>query len=310
MTPNTSFERTVVARHNPPSFFRGARMTVRRSFHRATLLGWVVALVFALCAPLVAAAQTQEVGTSVFDKAAPAVVVIRAKGPAAELQGSGVAFRYGFKNRVPASTWVATNAHVVQNATSVIVQVGESQYAAAVEYSDADLDLALLWIDGFVIPRLIQLAGVAKVQVGSRVFAIGSPLGLRNSITDGLVSGFRDRKGVRLLQTSAAISKGNSGGGLFDGEGRLLGITTFKLQGGENLNFAVDAQHLLAVDKALLSANLIRAGYERKVVRPGDDNDLDERFIESPALTKWLLDREAVDGSPLYEYGKRLAAPP
>lgn len=263
------------------------------------------ASVFAISSAF-AQGQTQDIGMTVFRKASGAVVVVKARSPSATLQGSGVGYRYGYgANSKPDSTWVATNAHVVEGAVSVAVQVGDAQHKATVEYIDPELDLALLKVSGLVIAAPAAIQSTEQAQVGSRVFAIGSPLGLENTITEGIVSGLRDRKGVRVIQTSAAISRGNSGGGLFNSDGRLLGVTTFKLQGGENLNFAVDGKYVLAIDQSLFAANMIRASYERKAVRPGDENDLEERYIESPALPKWLFGQKAADGTPMYQYVDR-----
>jgi tetratricopeptide (TPR) repeat protein len=87
----------------------------------------------------------------------------------------------------------------------------------------------------------------SDVSVGERVYAIGSPGGLEVTLSEGLVSGLRDFENVSVIQTSAAISHGSSGGGLFDSEGRLVGITTFFLKGGQNLNFALPGEWILAL---------------------------------------------------------------
>ncbi|MFP5464469.1 MAG: trypsin-like peptidase domain-containing protein, partial [Gammaproteobacteria bacterium] len=72
-----------------------------------------------------------------------------------------------------------------------------------------------------------------------RVYSIGSPGGLENTLGEGIISGLR---GKRLIQTSAPISHGSSGGGLFDAAGYLIGITTFNMVDAQNLNFAVSAE--------------------------------------------------------------------
>ena len=73
------------------------------------------------------------------------------------------------------------------------------------------------------------------------MFAIGSPQGLELTISDGIVSGMRDLPQGRVIQTTAPISPGSSGGPLFDAYGRLVGIMTFQHRSGQNLNFAVPA---------------------------------------------------------------------
>ncbi len=79
----------------------------------------------------------------------------------------------------------------------------------------------------------------SRLKVGEQVYAIGSPSGLRNTLSEGIVSGLREIKGIQHIQTTTPISPGSSGGGLFDAEGKLIGITTFRIGDNGNLNFAV-----------------------------------------------------------------------
>jgi Trypsin-like peptidase domain len=85
------------------------------------------------------------------------------------------------------------------------------------------------------------MASVQTIRVGQRVYAIGAPRGLELSISDGLVSSIRPYGAFPLIQTNAPISKGSSGGGLFDTDGRLVGITTSSAIDGQNINFALAA---------------------------------------------------------------------
>lgn len=85
--------------------------------------------------------------------------------------------------------------------------------------------------------------------MGEKVYAIGAPEGLELTISGGLISGLRDFDKDRVIQTSAAISPGSSGGGLFDAEARLVGITTFYLKEGQTLNFALPADLILELGK-------------------------------------------------------------
>ena len=115
-----------------------------------------------------ALAQNQDTGTTVFTKASGAVVVVRAQSSSATLQGSGIGYRYGYgANSKPDSTWVATNAHVVDGAISVLVQVGDTKYKANIEYADPELDLALLQVSGLVISSPVTIQGMGNTQVGS-----------------------------------------------------------------------------------------------------------------------------------------------
>jgi serine protease Do len=83
------------------------------------------------------------------------------------------------------------------------------------------------------------------LEIGEKLYSIGAPLGLELTLSDGLLSAKRALSGSHLIQTTAPISPGSSGGGLFDAYGNLVGITTFLLKNSENLNFAIAAQGYL-----------------------------------------------------------------
>jgi S1-C subfamily serine protease len=98
-----------------------------------------------------------------------------------------------------------------------------------------------------------QIGDSDAVKVGDRVYAIGAPRGFDETFSDGLISGRRDWGDGRgeLIQTNAAISHGSSGGGLFDSNGRLVGITIGGFTDSQNLNFAIPSKWILALDKRL-----------------------------------------------------------
>jgi hypothetical protein len=94
----------------------------------------------------------------------------------------------------------------------------------------------------------LPLGALRDVRVGQEVLAVGSPLGLQNTVTRGIVSALRRSDGVTLVQTDAAINPGNSGGPLIDRSGRVIGITTMKVGGkAESLAFAVVIDHARAL---------------------------------------------------------------
>jgi S1-C subfamily serine protease len=92
------------------------------------------------------------------------------------------------------------------------------------------------------LPVWVKVRPYSDIKVGERVYSIGSPRGLELSLADGMVSSKRTAEGNRLIQTSAPISPGSSGGGLFDAAGNLLGITTFMIKDAQNINFAIAAE--------------------------------------------------------------------
>jgi S1-C subfamily serine protease len=146
---------------------------------------------------------------------------------------------------------VVTNHHVISGNTAVMLRrSGGYMKTAKVETSSPELDLAILKLD-IVDPDQIVLpiAAPSDVHIGAEVVAIGSPLGFANSVTRGVVSGLRERNGVRLIQTDAAINPGNSGGPLLDRYGRVLGVNTLKLvvRGIEGMAFAVSIHYARAM---------------------------------------------------------------
>ena len=206
-----------------------------------------------------AAAGVASIARTVYDTASPSVVVVHSQdgGGSGTVQGSGVAFQNGCAEPppspvgqqgatvcIPDSTWIVTNAHVVRDSNRVTVFANGMESTAEVKFRDRDADIALIWADGFAVPKTVISPDINTLRPGDDVFAIGAPKGLDKSISQGIVSAVRPTSSRTLIQTSAAISPGSSGGGLFDAQGRLVGITTLKISGGEGLNFAVSASDL------------------------------------------------------------------
>ncbi len=161
----------------------------------------------------------------------------------AEAQGSGVI--------LAPSGLVVTNYHVIQagGSVSVVTSDGREVPAEVVE-ADPRQDLAILRPEG-AVPGGAELAEEPDggLRQGDRVFAIGSPFGLPNTVTAGVVSAVSrtNPEGVPMIQIDAPINPGNSGGGLFDLRGRLVGIPTSILgpiPGNVGIGFAVPASRV------------------------------------------------------------------
>jgi S1-C subfamily serine protease len=175
-------------------------------------------------APVVSAEEAsslQQQFVSIVKAVSPAVVQVRTS----VALGSGVVFDVRGD--------VVTNAHVVGNATRFLVTLasGDSHPATLVG-RDTAMDLAVIRITG-ARPRPATFANSTRVDVGDLTLAIGNPLGLRSSVTEGIVSAVGrsvpETNGVTLssvIQTSAAINPGNSGGALADLSGQVIGIPT------------------------------------------------------------------------------------
>jgi putative serine protease PepD len=207
-------------------------------------------------APLASAGEAtslQQQLVSVVKAVSPSVVQIRTP----QALGSGVVF--------DARGDIVTNAHVVDNATRFIVTLasGDSHPATAVGRDTAS-DLAVIRIAG-ARPRPATFADSSQVEVGDIALALGNPLGLRSSVTEGIVSAVRrsvpEGNGATLssaIQTSAAINPGNSGGALVDLSGRVIGIPTLAAldpQMGTSeapgIGFAIDSNTVRRIAGAL-----------------------------------------------------------
>lgn len=155
---------------------------------------------------------------------------------------------------------LVTNCHVLAKASTFVIKQDNVTYGATLEFPDPARDLCQIKVANFTAP-VVALAPAGSARVGQRVYAIGNPRGLENTLSEGILSGLRGGGGgepeARLLQTTAAISPGSSGGGLFDSEGRLLGITSFAARDGGSLNFAMPIEFLAELParaKAMLEA--------------------------------------------------------
>ncbi len=139
--------------------------------------------------------------------------------------------------------YIVTNAHVLADGTLVNVITYEQEIIKAdlVGY-DTFFDIALLKIPGTY--DTLKFGNSDKVQVGEKVIAIGNPLGLQFSVSEGIISAVH-RQGPNgldvYIQTDAALNSGNSGGPLINNKGLVVGINNFKIGGSESLGFALES---------------------------------------------------------------------
>ena len=147
--------------------------------------------------------------------------------------GSGVMIgKYGF---------ILTNHHVTRGGYSFSVRIEEDSAVyrtnEIIKYNSV-FDLSVIRI-GKVLSPLPVYRGAKKLVRGQKVVAIGSPLGLFNSVSDGIISGFREIDTVDMIQFTAPISHGSSGGAVLNMQGEIIGISTAGFDGGQNINLAV-----------------------------------------------------------------------
>jgi hypothetical protein len=153
---------------------------------------------------------------------------------------------------------VVTNYHVISEGSSAIVKFPDGAFylVDGLFASDKARDVAIIKAHGENF-RTVTLGNSDRVQVGEEIVAIGNPLSLESTVSNGIVSAIRtiEEEGGKFLQVTAPISPGSSGGPLFNMAGEVVGITTLKFKGGENLNFAIpinDAKLLLQKRSAKL----------------------------------------------------------
>jgi len=202
---------------------------------------------------------------TVAKQASRGVVEITVSGSGGSGEGSG--FVYDKQGRI------VTNAHVVEGASSITVVFQDGTRAKAeLVGSDPSTDVAVVKVD-VAASRLhpLTLGDSSALQVGDEVIAIGSPFGLAQTVTSGIVSAL-DREiqapdGTPIegaIQTDAAINHGNSGGPLVDLAGKVVGITSqinSESQGNDGIGFAVPSTTVRSVVTQLLASGTVRHGF-------------------------------------------------
>ncbi|MBS0358778.1 MAG: serine protease [Proteobacteria bacterium] len=184
-------------------------------------------------------------------------------------QGSAVAI---------APNILATNCHVALSGNLVLARKNQKLFKLQLVYQDPQHDLCLLGTkDGNFKP--VKIKPSAEVDIGEEVYAIGNPEGLEKTISRGLLS----NKDNAILQTDASTSPGSSGGGLFDSDGNLIGITTGKVR-GENIGFAIPSEWVI---QALKSVDLTKITWEKAPevqIQAKSQNPLEKIITNSPVL--------------------------
>ena len=223
-----------------------------------------------------------------FARVSPAVCRIDVMNAAYKKRGQGSGFL------VSPDGLVVTNHHVIHAGLRGLARFGNDKaYPVSVILAeDKEKDLAVVQIAVNNLPHLEVLPHSEQPKVGSRAFAIGTPVGYDNTFSEGLVSGLREQKNRSVVQTSAPISSGSSGGPLLDTRCRVIGVNTFvqvERSGDtivENLNFAVASDEVHEIlDKALKA---------RKTSRAARGKPLDNLAAEDFARAYELISKEEV----------------
>lgn len=255
----------------------------------------------------------------IFDEVSPSVVSIRNtlilrdflfNNVQRTSQGSGVIIE-----ETPEVYYIITNYHVVQNAAQTTVIFNEHTEAEAFMVGqDEDSDIAILSVSKNLIPqemmsqiKVATLGDSELLRVGERILAIGSPLGFKNTVTDGIISGlqrslsFADRR-LSLIQTNAAINPGNSGGALVNMRGEVIGINTAKIAGTqvEGLAFAIPINQVKQV-----YAEIMEKGYVSRPFLGIIGSDLSREAASTYEFELGVLVRGVIENSAASEAGIR-----
>ncbi len=182
-------------------------------------------------------AAAQSDWSAVAQKARSSVVQIIAHTKQGQKTGTGFA--------ISADGKIATNHHVIENASKVFVKLstGKTVGVSRIFASDKRVDLAILQLKGVKL-RPLPLGDSNALKVGQDICVMGSPLGLQGSFSAGVVSAKRVLNGFEWIQITAPVSPGNSGSPVMTRSGAVVGVITFTVESGQNLNFATPVKYL------------------------------------------------------------------
>jgi S1-C subfamily serine protease len=177
----------------------------------------------------------ERAASDIYKSAGPAVVLIETYGDDGKVSGAGSGFLVSADGRI------LTNFHVIQHTKRATVRLANEDAYDSVDVLDVDKrkDIALLKIKAVNLSYL-KLGHSAAVQVGDKLYTLGTPLGVfQNTLSEGLLSGIRQMDGYKMFQLSAPVSHGSSGGPVFNAQGEVIGIVDATISEGQNLNFAI-----------------------------------------------------------------------
>lgn len=211
---------------------------------RQIFLKSIFTILFIPIFPLNSANSQELTSEEIFSNSKDAVVVIYAYDydGLKDSQGSGVILKE--------KSIIVTNFHVFAGNEKLEIKHNDS----LINYSeiigvDIEKDILILKIEDNNFPA-IPIGKSDEIKVGQRVYTIGSPMGFENTMSEGIVSGFRNiGEEVKndYIQITASISPGSSGGAVLNSKGELIGISTMTSKNGQNLNFAIGIDDILGV---------------------------------------------------------------
>ena len=230
-----------------------------------------------------------------------------------ESEGSGSGIIVGKDSHY---LYIATNNHVVEDATSLAVGFcDDSTVEAEIKGTDSDADLAVVTVDLSKIKsstlegiKIITMGDSDKLNVGEQAIAIGNALGYGQSVTAGYISALNREvqltdKTMTLIQTDAAINPGNSGGALLDGEGKLMGINTVKYSSEEveGMGYAIPINTAKPIIESLINEETIPESKQAYLGITG--GDMTEDMANAYGMPTGIYVSEIQQNSPAQKAG-------
>jgi serine protease Do len=208
-------------------------------------------------------AQAKLTPAEIAERSTPAIVSVHTKAGL----GTGFVLRE--------DGWIVTNLHVVAGHEDVMVLLANGKRLPVIEVMNASPqhDLVILRVEAAKLP-VLTLGDSDDVRPGDPIVAIGHPLGLEDTISNGLVSAIRKvQDDLVVLQISAPIAPGSSGGPLFNERGEVIGVATAILRGGQNINLGLPANYVHALAKSPEPISLGQLSRALRALAEAQDRD-------------------------------------
>ncbi|MBU0508330.1 tetratricopeptide repeat protein [bacterium] len=242
------------------------------------------ALFFLIFAGAASPIFAQESLPDIVERISPSVVVILTYDETGEAIAQGSGFFVNDKGDV------VTNFHVIEGASSLDIKTSDGKLhpVTAVLAEDMEGDLAVLSVDVPVEVVRVLPVNVVLPRTAESIIVIGCPLGLELTVSDGIVSAVRNVEGFgNIVQITAPISPGSSGGPVVDMKGNVIGVAMGTIIDGQNLNFAIPGERVSS-----LVSSVVRSAPKRTLSEPIPKNILAETLYQSGLNLMWAEEIE------------------
>ena len=178
---------------------------------------------------------------------------------------NGSSYKQGSGVIINDKRWIVTNYHVCKNSSKIIIKQKDNiiKYDKIIYYDELK-DILIFSLDDSFYPQ-IQIGNSDNLKIGQKIYAIGNPLGLENTISEGIISGLRplEKNQREFIQITASISHGSSGGAVVNSFGELIGISSMSFTGGQNLNFAIPINDIMEITP-ISNSNIMNSHIEAR----------------------------------------------